>query len=150
MNLRKQLMRDLWQIFYCFWILILGTLWLTSDVKLCMSEPLAYPDVDCPVYARVTATGYTVCADECDSEPQINAAGKKPKARDIGISRDMECNFSMGDTVYIIDKDGNLFEKKVSDSMNKRFTNRIDVLCKTKKEAYQIGKQMVIIFKKEN
>ena len=132
-KMKKKMVKCLMLIFIMFWV--------TMNKNCAISEPLAYIDVDCPVYARVTATAYTACATECDSEPQINAAGKKPKAGDIGISRDMECNFSMGDTVYLIDSKGNIYEKKINDRMSKRYRRYIDVLVGTKKEAKEWGVQ---------
>ena len=87
------------------------------------------------VYAQshiVTVTTYQAKASQCDSDPLTTADGTKIKPhkvnngsqRIIAVSRDLLKKFPYGSKVHV---DGfGYFE--VHDTMNKRFTSRIDIL----------------------
>lgn len=129
-------------------MLIFIMFWVTMNKNCAISEPLAHADVECPVYARVTATAYTACVAECDDTPNITAFNKPIRKDCVGVSRDMEQYFMAGDVVYIIDKGGNIIEKTIGDRMNKRWFKRIDILFSNKKQAREFGKQNVVIYRK--
>jgi len=82
----------------------------------------------------VTATMYMPTVGQCDSTPLVTACGKKinPKKASehkwIAISRDLLKVFKYGDKVQLTnagDKDGIY---TITDTMNKRFKNKIDIL----------------------
>ena len=87
---------------------------------------------------NVTATMYNATTSQCDSDPLITAGmyhinpNKASEHNWIAMSRDMLTrwggDFNYGDKVLITgadDKDGIY---TVTDTMNKRYTNRIDIL----------------------
>ena len=87
---------------------------------------------------NVTATMYNATTEQCDSDPLITAGmyeinpEKASEHKWIAMSRDMLTrwggDFDYGDKVLITgaeDKDGIY---TVTDTMNKRYTNRIDIL----------------------
>lgn len=82
----------------------------------------------------VTATMYMPTVGQCDSTPLVTACGKKinPKKASehkwIAVSRDLLKVFKYGDKVQLTnagDKDG---VYTITDTMNKRFKNKIDIL----------------------
>lgn len=90
------------------------------------------------VTAKVTATMYYAVESQCDSDPLITAGMYEinPKrASDhkwIAMSRDLlkrwGGEFDYGDKVMISGTDGKDGIYTVVDTMNKRFTNKIDIL----------------------
>jgi len=90
----------------------------------------------------VTATAYTAREEECNSEPWITASGTPARVGVIAVSRDMEKRgIRLGDLVII--KGMGLF--RVEDRMNKRWSNRIDILHANLKAARQFAKRQVEI-----
>jgi len=89
---------------------------------------------------NVIITTYEPKKEQCDSEPLITATGDKiniaDKPRWIAVSRDLLFwHFNFNDTVEIICPVKKLCGKYIiKDVMNKRFTNRIDILIFDKKE----------------
>lgn len=93
-----------------------------------------------PTRRKVTATRYNPVEGQCNSQPLITADMskislsklKRGKIRWIAVSRDLRKIYKYGDVVEIKAKDGDdnsingLYE--VHDTMNKRFTDRIDIL----------------------
>lgn len=93
-----------------------------------------------PTRRTVTATRYNPVESQCNSQPLITADMskislsklKRGKIRWIAVSRDLRKIYKYGDVVEIKAKDGDdnsingLYE--VHDTMNKRFTDRIDIL----------------------
>lgn len=93
-----------------------------------------------PTRRKVTATRYNPVESQCNSQPLITADMskislsklKRGKIRWIAVSRDLRKIYKYGDVVEIKAKDGDdnsingLYE--VHDTMNKRFTDRIDIL----------------------
>lgn len=81
---------------------------------------------------KLTATAYTFSESECDSTPWRSAYGKS-SYDGIAVSRDLIASgaFEPGDTVLIINGN-NVMVRFVNDTMNARFTNRIDIPAKSK------------------
>lgn len=93
-----------------------------------------------PTRRKVTATRYNPVESQCNSQPLITADMskislsklKRGKIRWIAVSRDLRKIYKYGDVVEIKAKKGDdssingLYE--VHDTMNKRFTDRIDIL----------------------
>lgn len=93
-----------------------------------------------PTRRKVTATRYNPVESQCNDQPLITADMskislsklKRGKIRWIAVSRDLRKIYKYGDVVEIKAKDGDdnsingLYE--VHDTMNKRFTDRIDIL----------------------
>ena len=86
----------------------------------------------------VTMTTYTISRGQTDSNPLETASGfilnrKNPKGhRVIAISRDLKDKFGFSDSVLISNADGYNGVYVVEDVMNKRFTNKIDILINPK------------------
>ena len=84
---------------------------------------------------KVTVTFYTLSKNECDNTPYINALGRRPViGRDVAVSRDLI--YLLGKYVYI----EGFGVRKVTDLMNARFKNRIDILVGNKMQARRLGK----------
>ena len=84
---------------------------------------------------KVTVTFYTLSKSECDNTPYVNALGKRPIiGRDVAVSRDLI--YLLGKYVYI----EGFGVRKVTDLMNARFKNRVDILVGSKKQARRLGK----------
>lgn len=93
-----------------------------------------------PTRRTVTATRYNPVESQCNDQPLITADMskislsklKRGEIRWIAVSRDLRKIYKYGDVVEIKAKDGDdksingLYE--VHDTMNKRFTDRIDIL----------------------
>ena len=91
--------------------------------------------VNKPIVLAVTRTAYTASRDECDSTPHITATGTKPKVgRTIAVSRDLFEHLKHR-KVYI----EGLGVFTIEDTMNERYTNRVDLLVSSKSEAKKIG-----------
>ncbi len=97
---------------------------------------------------QVLITWYNPCVSQCDSDPLITADMskidlKKLSRRDIrwiAVSRDLlNRGYSMGDTIIIDSPNPRINgEWVIHDKMNKRFTNRIDLLISAGDEYYQL------------
>lgn len=93
-----------------------------------------------PTRRKVTATRYNPVESQCNDQPLITADMskislsklKRGEIRWIAVSQDLRKVYKYGDVVEIKAKDGDdksingLYE--VHDTMNKRFTDRIDIL----------------------
>lgn len=93
---------------------------------------------------ELDATAYTLDKNETDDDPWLSSFGLSNYAQ-IGISRDMNRLFRSGDNVLIHLPDGTKMLRVVNDRMNSRFTNRIDILFKSKTKALKFGKQKVTV-----
>ena len=90
----------------------------------------------------VHATAYTAREEECNSQPWVTASGTPSRVGVIAVSRDIEqIGIKLGDLVII--KGMGLF--RVEDRMNKRWTNRIDILHANLKAARRFAKREVEI-----
>jgi 3D (Asp-Asp-Asp) domain-containing protein len=90
----------------------------------------------------VHATAYTARAQECNSQPWVTASGTPSRVGVIAVSRDIEqIGIKLGDLVII--KGMGLF--RVEDRMNKRWTNRIDILHANLEAARRFAKREVEI-----
>jgi len=91
---------------------------------------------------KVVATYYNPVSSQCDSDPLITASNdkinlnklKKGNVRWIACSRDLlkrwGGSINYGDTIRVISKNKNVVGIWIAkDSMNKRYTKRIDFLC---------------------
>ena len=86
----------------------------------------------------VTMTTYSISSGQTDSNPLETASGyilskKNPKKhRVIAISRDLKKKFKFSDSVLISNAGKYDGVYVVEDVMNKRFTNKIDILVNPK------------------
>jgi hypothetical protein len=99
---------------------------------------------------NVLFTVYNPVPEQTDSDPLITASGRKVKHGDLAVSRDfLKSGFVIyGDSVYI------LLKVRVTDTMNSRYTNRVDFLhmyhkdmAKNIDEAIRLREQNGYIFK---
>lgn len=106
-----------------------------------------YVDHPDPEADSVLITWYNPCESQCDSDPLITADMsridiKKLNNRDIrwiAVSRDLLEKYSMGDTIIIESPNPRINgEWVIHDKMNKRFTNRIDLLVADKDDYYNL------------
>ena len=118
-------------------ILIIAGLQINQQFETAFKQDVKHPEPKVDTY-EVTATMYNAVAGQCDSDPYLTAGmfkinpNKASEQKWIAMSRDMIArwggDFHYGDLVKIEGaghKDGIY---KVVDTMNKRFTNRIDFL----------------------
>jgi len=102
-----------------------------SETKLRLANKYFYEVINQNHYS-LTATAYTFSADECDSTPWQAAYGKS-SYDGIAVSQDLikSGDFCPGDLV-LITSGKNVMTRYVMDTMNERFTNRIDIPSKSK------------------
>lgn len=91
----------------------------------------------------VTITVYNPTQGQCDDTPLITASNKtidllklkQGKLRWCAVSRDLLKVHSYGDTIQVFIEDGHFLNGRyvIQDTMNKRFTNRIDLLTTIKR-----------------
>jgi len=85
---------------------------------------------------RVDISAYTASVDECDSTPYVTADGTLSTVGRVAVSRDLLKNgIAHGSRIYI-PKQGVFI---VADSLNSRFTKRIDIMMGNKKAAKLFG-----------
>ncbi len=74
---------------------------------------------------NVDITAYNPIVGQTDDFPRETASGRQVSLQSLAVSRDMLTNnggpFSYGDTVFVV------VPFIVDDTMNKRYTNRIDI-----------------------
>ena len=95
---------------------------------------------------RVTVTTYNPTRRQCDSTPNITADGtrinpkKATQYRYVALSRDLLSRwggpFEYGDYIVIEGTDGRDGIYQVRDTMNPRWTNRVDILTTNSKFKY--------------
>ena len=95
---------------------------------------------------RVTVTTYNPTRRQCDSTPNITADGtrinprKATEYRYVALSRDLLSRwggpFEYGDYIIIEGTDGRDGIYQVRDTMNPRWTNRVDILTTNSKFKY--------------
>ncbi len=101
----------------------------------------------------VIITAYTPSVWETDSTPFITASGKRISKYYVAVSRDLLSKFPYGTKVKITIPDKNLpgcgsrgvirkkvLVRQVEDTMNKRYSKRIDLVFFSRKEAIKFGK----------
>lgn len=89
-------------------------------------------------WQEVTITVYNPTRTQCDDTPLITASNKRIDPKRINalmwcaVSRDLLEEYSYGDTINVFISDGHSLNGRyvIQDTMNKRFTNRIDLLSK--------------------
>jgi len=92
--------------------------------------------IDTVPFRKVKATYYNPVSSQCDGNPLVTGSGykinlKKLKNKDINIvavSRDLLKIYPYGSTIYVHQPVHLRGCWKVEDTMNKRFSNRIDFL----------------------
>lgn len=90
---------------------------------------------------KVVATGYSSTVIETDDTPFITAHNTATREGILALSRDLleiytpGAPFRFGDRVHV----SGLGEFIVEDSMNKRYTNRIDIWFPSREEAFSFG-----------
>jgi 3D (Asp-Asp-Asp) domain-containing protein len=102
--------------------------------KVLKVEPKPKPDNEW----RVTLTTYTVDSTQTDSTPLVTASGFKldsinpSKHRIIAVSRDLKRKFKFGSKVKLQNAGRYNGVWYIRDVMNKRFSNKIDILVDPK------------------
>ncbi len=86
---------------------------------------------------HVTVTAYSATQNETDNSPELTANMTPSRIGLLAVSRDLLLSLSYGQIV-ILDGYG-VF--KVSDTMNSRFTSRVDILHSSAKSARLFGKK---------
>ena len=78
----------------------------------------------------VTVSAYTARAEECDSTPEVTADMTPSRVGVLAVSPDMlsDGRVRYGDTVALIDGGEFLGGFVIHDTMNRRFTHRVDIL----------------------
>lgn len=102
--------------------------------NICLSKSNLPKDVDKTNHWTLTSTYYHPVKSQCDDNPLVTADGtkislnklKSKKQRLCALSRDLlKLGFKYGDIIYIEELKTYYI---VADTMNKRFTRRIDIL----------------------
>ena len=95
--------------------------------------------------AIVHATAYNSLAGKTDSTPFITATGTRTRPGVVALSRDLLRQFPYGSKIMIEDLSGrgnSLFAGRVfyvEDTMNARYTGRIDIWMPTRSQAINFG-----------
>lgn len=95
--------------------------------------------------AIVHATAYNSLAGQTDSTPFITATGTRTRPGVVALSRDLLRQFPYGSKIMIEDLSGrgnSLFAGRVfyvEDTMNARYTGRIDIWMPTRSQAINFG-----------
>lgn len=109
-----------------------------NDKDIIINDTIQNDSIEDVFYHQVTATIYHPVEEECDSDPLTTADGSKINLKKlkhgelnwIAMSQDLiGTRYNYGDIIEIISEDeeiNGLYE--IHDTMNKRFTNRIDIL----------------------
>ena len=79
---------------------------------------------------RVTVSAYTARAEECDTTPEVTADMTPSRIGLLAVSPDMisDGHVTYGDTVALIDSGEFLGVFVIHDTMNRRYTHRVDIL----------------------
>ena len=99
------------------------------------------------VYVKVLATGYSSSIAETDSTPFITAANTPSRPGVLAVSQNLlreytpGAPFSFGDRVKVY----GVGDFIVEDSMNSRWTNRIDIWFATRDNAVRFGLREVVL-----
>jgi 3D (Asp-Asp-Asp) domain-containing protein len=88
--------------------------------------------------ATVTLTSYQPVAKQTDSSPTWTSIGDRTTMFGVAVSQDMlrDGRVKYGDILIV---EGMKQARVVNDCMNKRYTNRIDILVFTHNEEKKIG-----------
>lgn len=92
------------------------------------------------VFKKFKATYYQAVQGQCDDDPLTTASGyrinvrkvKSGETKIVAVSRDLLKQYPYGSTIYVHQPVHLRGYYKVEDTMNKRFTNRIDFLVHDK------------------
>lgn len=106
------------------------------------------------ISADVTATMYNAVVGQCDADPLTTAGmykinpNKASEHKWVALSRDLlkrwGGQFDYGDTIRIENAGDKSGEYTVVDTMNKRFTNKIDILETTGTPLYKYDNVKII------
>lgn len=85
---------------------------------------------------RLQVSAYTASRRECDATPEVTALNLKPVVgRSVGVSRDLK--HWLGKWVYI----EGFGVRQVTDLMNPRYVQSVDLLVGTEREARKVGRR---------
>ncbi len=86
---------------------------------------------------QVTVTAYSARVEECDATPWLTADGSLSTVGQLAVSRDLlsEVGLHYGQLVTV----GDLGMFRISDTMNKRWSRRVDILMANKDAADRFG-----------
>jgi 3D (Asp-Asp-Asp) domain-containing protein len=133
-----------------------GIVFIEKDTNTIESVEIEYEDhiIEHNVEYLVTATVYHAVSSQCDGDYLTTASGKKIKStneayshRYIAVSRDLRELFPYGCKVEIIGTGKYDGIYTVADTMNKRYTEYIDILINP---GMPIGKWENVVIKKLN
>ena len=99
--------------------------------KVLLSEVFAQPvDTLDRFSTPVAVTAYTARAEECDDTPETTADNTPSRVGIIAMSHDLfrDMNLTFGDRVMVEVAGKNLGVFEIRDSMNRRWTRRVDIL----------------------
>jgi len=90
------------------------------------------------VIKDVVVTSYNNDIDQTDDTPNVTASNRPVREGMVAVSRDFLSYVTYGDLIYV-----NCFDRWfiVDDTMNKRFTKRIDIFLFDRKESLKINKK---------
>lgn len=93
---------------------------------------------------EVIATSYNPVRNQCDERPLETADGSLVTPGMLGVSRDLlkKHNLHLGQKVVL----GGLGSFTITDKMNKRFRNRIDIISFIPQWSRKFGKRKVIVY----
>ena len=138
------------------WLLIGGLVFIASDAMVESkfgegggSNPLGIVVGAVVDGIPVTITAYASEVEITDDEPFITASGRRVRPGTLAVSRDLlrtyttDAPFDYGDRVRL----GKYGEFVVDDTMNPRWTRRVDIWVPTIDEAQQLGKRYGRLYK---
>ena len=92
---------------------------------------------------EVQVTGYSSTRDQCDGDPFITAANTRVRDGIVALSRDLlrrytpDAPFDWGDRIHL----AGIGDFIVEDSMNARFSRRVDIWFPDRRSAWRWGLQ---------
>jgi 3D (Asp-Asp-Asp) domain-containing protein len=114
-----------------------------DEAKALLSQVFKRKVTDLTTFTTsVTITAYTAREEECDATPEITADGTPSRVGVVAMSQDMfrKHNLTFGDRVMLMVDGENLGVFEIRDTMNQRWTDRIDILHGNLKAARLFGK----------
>jgi len=143
-------------------LLTSGIIWASSSLYLCTQfteSPKAHDNRDkllevifgpefsseAPILStNVAITAYSASVEECDSEPWYTASGSLSRIGVLAVSRDLlsEVGLTYGQVVIL----ENIGVFRIQDTMNPRFSHRVDILMGNPTAAKLWGRKKVNLF----
>lgn len=88
---------------------------------------------------KVAVTAYTASPGETDARPDLSACGRTFSGQ-LAVSRDLLRKFPCGSRVRLT-INGHTQTYVVNDTMNARWTMKVDVLKRSRAEAFRFGRK---------